>query len=187
MSGKILCCILSLMLMLGGCESGSADIGGVAEYYAGLESVSAEAEIKTNSGALICYEISFLREGDTDSVTILSPESIAGITARLTEGKTEIVYEDLALETLLPDISGYAPADAVSGMIEDLESRMPEEYGFASLDGAETIKMIFKDEYDGGDISKIIWVSKEDFSPIRAEFYIEDTMVMELQIISFSD
>ena len=91
------------------------------------------------------------------------------------------------METLLPDRSGYGPADAVSGMIEDLESRMPEEYGFASLDGAETIKMIFKDEYDGGDISKIIWVSKEDFSPIRAEFYIEDTMVMELQITSFSD
>lgn len=182
---KKLSILMVTLCCLTGCGAEEVDLESVSEYYEQINVLTLEATISTNSGALISYDILFTRTEDGDSVTILSPDSLAGITAKIYPDKTEIVYEDMAVETLLPGISGYVPADAVTGMLKDIGKSVPDEYGLTEVNGREAILLTFADEYDGMTAEKTLWLSRDDLSLIKGEFFLDGVMIMELNVKSF--
>lgn len=181
---KLLLCFLSLAI-LAGCSSQEDNMDAISEYYAGLDALTLEASVTTNSGAVVCYDILFTRNEEGDKVTILSPESLAGITATIYSDKAEVVYQDVAVETLLPGISGYVPADAVSGIIKDLSLSTPDGCGESEASGREAFTVTFTDEYEGMTAEKTLWIDKENMSLLKGEFYLDGTMIMELNVKSF--
>lgn len=181
---RLLLCFVSLMV-LSGCASQQDSIDAISEYYAGLDALTLEASVTTNSGAVVCYDILFTRNEEGDKVTILSPESLAGITATIYSDKAQVVYQDVAVETLLPGISGYVPADAVSGIIKDLSQSTPDGFGESEAAGRDAITVTFLDEYEGMAAEKTLWLDKETMSLLKGEFYLDGTMIMELNVKSF--
>lgn len=181
---KLLLCFISLALMAG-CAAEEDSLGAISEYYAGLDALTVEASVTTNSGAVICYDILFTRNEEGDKVTILSPESLAGITATIYSDKAQVVYQDVAVETLLPGISGYVPADAVSGIIKDLALSTPDSFGESEAAGRDAITVTYLDEYEGMAAEKTLWLDKENMNLLKGEFYLDGTMIMELNVKSF--
>lgn len=181
---KLIACAVMLCCMTA-CSSQDIDLEAVSKFYSDMTSLTLEASITTNSGAVICYDILFTRNEEGDKVTILSPESLAGITAGIYPDKTEIVYEDVAVETLLPGISGYVPADAVTGMIKDLGQTTPNQYGFSQVGERDALAVTFADEYEGLAAEKTIWLDPDDYSLIKGEFFLDGMMIMELQVKTF--
>ncbi len=182
---KRICMLMLIFCSLTGCGSTEVDPKAIAQYYADLEAVTLEADITVNSGALAEYGILFTRTGDGDRVEILRPESLAGIRATILPDKAAVEYDGMALETLLPGISGFVPADAVTGMLDDLAGGVPEYYGEEELEGYPAVVLSYIRELDGMTARKLIWVERESCRPLRAEFYLDAQMIMEVGVKNF--
>ena len=120
------------------------------------------------------------------TVTLLAPESLAGISARTYEGRAEIEYEDVAVETLLPSVSGFVPVDALSGVIDDLCGSVPADYCAEELEGTSCIALTFEtstEEYAG---QKRVWLDSQSLAVLRAEFYLDGQMVMSMSVRDFA-
>ncbi len=182
---KRICLILLVLGCLGGCTQVGVDPQMVSEYYSGLQAVTIEADILVNSGVLAEYGILFARTAETgDRVEILRPESLAGVRANILPDKAEVEYDGMAIETLLPGISGFVPADALSGVLDDLAEGVPEYYGEETLDGRAAIVLSYLRELEGQTARKLVWVDKADYRLLRAEFYLDELMIMEVLVQS---
>ena len=182
---KRICILMFLLCGLSGCGDGEIDPKAVAQYYAGLENVTIEADITVNSGVLAEYGVLFTRTAEGDRVEILRPETLAGISAVILSDKAAVEYEGMALETFLPGISGFVPADAVTGILDDLAQGVPEYYGEEELEGYPTLVLSYIREPEEGTARKLIWVERESWRPLRAEFYLNEQMIMEVGIKNF--
>lgn len=171
---------LLLMLTLTGCGS-SFDPQTAADYYASLEAVTMEASVRADSGVTVDYELLFERCGGEDRVTILSPDSVAGVTAHLKNGVASLEYDDLAVETLLPGLRGFVPADVVSGLLDDLAGDVPDAWG---LQGDE-LELTYSGELDGVRTQKIVWLSADDLHLLGGELYLDDRLTLTVSIGTF--
>ena len=90
------------------------------------------------------------------TVTILQPESVAGISAVLQGNSAQLQYEELSLDALLPEVPGYAPMDMLQQLLIDLQNppefsggeqgHLPLEYRSTESDGTELLKLVMLDE-----------------------------------------
>lgn len=180
--GGALALLLAVCLSAAGCGDTGADfdIGRLQAAYTQAEGIEAEAAITTHSGVLADYVISFTRSGGISTATLIEPESLAGISARTFAGRAEIEYEEVAVETLLPPVSGFVPADALAGVIDDLAGGVPVDYCAGEAEG--DIALTY--ETDGGEYAgcKRIWLDGGTLAVTRAEFYLDGQMVMSMTV-----
>ena len=172
-------------LLFSGCGEEGIDLDDVSEYYGSIEYLTAEASVIANSGVQTSYDILFERSDEGDAVTILSPESLAGITAKIYPDRAEVEYDGMAVETMLPGINGFVPADAISGAIEDLAGSVPEEYCLSEQNGSDVIAVTFVRQAEGLTARKTLFIDRYDMSLLGGEFYLGDMMIMELKVSSF--
>lgn len=178
--------LLACCLLAGGCGSTEFDIEAMRKVYTQAESVTAEAAITTHSGVLADYVVSFVRQDGVSTVTLLEPESLAGISARTFEGRAEIEYEDVAVETLLPPVSGFVPADAMAGVIDDLSGGVPVDYSTVEAEGGERIALTFETVFEDYDGQKRVWLDADTLAVTRAEFYLDGQMIMSMTVNNMS-
>ena len=183
---KRICLLILFLCGLSGCGEDGVDPKAISEYYSGLQAVTVEADIVVNSGTLAEYGVLFTRTAEEgDRVEILSPESLAGIRASILPDKAQIEYDGMALETLLPGISGFVPADALSGVLNDLAEGVPEYYGEEKLGQQPAVVLSYLREFEGMTARKLIWVDRRDHRLLRAEFYLDEQMILEVLAESF--
>ena len=182
---KRICLLMLSFCCLTGCSGTEVDPKTIAAYYDGLQAVTVEADIVVNSGALAEYGVLFTRTEEGDCVEILRPESLAGIRATILPDRAAVEYNGMELETLLPGISGFVPADALSGILDDLAAGVPEYYGEETLDGQAAVVLSYIREPEGTTARKLIWVDRESHKLLRAEFYLDELLIMEVIPQSF--
>lgn len=174
--------LIAFLLLAGGCQSEGFDIEQVRETYAQTVDIDGQADITVNSGVMVDYTVSYQRRGGVSTVTIISPVSLAGISATTAQGRAEVTYEDIAVETLLPAVPGFSPVDALAGVTEDLAGGVPIDSCMETLDGASCVALTFASsagEYEG---EKRVWLDGETLALRRAEFYLDGQMVMALSM-----
>lgn len=181
---KIIFLILPFLFFYG-CGAEDMDPAEIAEYYETLDCLTAEASVVANTGVQTSYNILFTRSSDGDTVEILSPESLAGVTAKIYHDRAEVEYDGMAVETMLPGISGFVPADAISGAIEDLSGSVPEEYCLTEIDGVSAVAVTFVKQIEGTSARKTLFIDRNDMSLLGGEFYLGEMMIMELKVSSF--
>ncbi len=181
--------LIVFLLSAGGCQSEGFDIEQVRARYAQTVDIDGQADITVNSGVMVDYTVTYQRRGGVSTVTIISPVSLAGISATTAQGRAEIVYEDIAVETLLPAVPGFSPVDALAGVTDDLAGGVPIDSCTEALDGADCVALTFSSssgEYEG---EKRVWLDAETLALRRAEFYLDGQMVMALSMgeMTFSE
>ncbi|MGN1014794.1 MAG: hypothetical protein ACI4PM_05500 [Butyricicoccus sp.] len=102
----------------------------IQQGYASASVIETDALIQADSGSERTeYKLHIRYEGGDAphaEVTVLEPESIAGVTAVYDADSGTLTYEDMALETLLPDHDGLTPADAVPALLHSLSTAQPQ-------------------------------------------------------------
>lgn len=181
MFAKRCCCgalALLLILLLCACSKESFDPQQVAEHYAQGE-FSAQYTVTTHAGFYTEYQLTCAQQNDLSSVTILQPESVAGISAVLQNGDTRLQYEDLSLDALLPEAPGYAPMDVLHGLLEDLRSGNPENWGKE----ADLLTLEYKTTFtDGTEARKILSLQAETLELLSAECYLDNSLVLAVRV-----
>ena len=133
--------MISLSKLLSDGESVLAlDIRG--EYLV-LERVTARMEVGADYGRRVyayTMDLDWQREGDT-TVTVTAPETVAGITARISAGETFLEYDGVSLETGPLDESGLSPVGAGIFLMKAATEGFIAESGFDILEGRECLRL----------------------------------------------
>ena len=126
---KALSCVLMMTLLLSGCQAGSVGETPEEAALALREEYKALAGWSATVDVSVCYseavfdftlDAKWQREGET-VLTVIAPELVAGITARIAKGETVLEYDGAGLSLGLLDGSGLTPVSAVTAIMAQIE------------------------------------------------------------------
>ena len=194
---KRLCALMMTLPLLAGCGRGgnggnSAD--GLAltirtEYLA-MTACSATAEITADYGQRV-YEytlsVSWQKGGET-VLTVVEPELIAGITARIRDGSAVLEYDGASLETGLLSGDGLSPMDAVPAMREYILTGYIAECDFEDTEEGRRLWLCCRapEQSPGTGTEAAFWFDVDSHALTRAEILSDGYTVIRCVFIDFT-
>ena len=122
---KILSCVLMMTLLLCGCGSNNTDspenlAALIRAEYLNVSGWNATAELSADYGEQVfdfTVNAAWERDGDT-VITVVQPDLIAGITARIRDGETILEYDGMGLSLGMLDLSGITPVSSLPALMD---------------------------------------------------------------------
>lgn len=174
--------MLALCVLLTACGGRHFDPQTVRDHYADGGQLTARYTVTTHGSFFTEYVLDAAMEGGLMTVTIREPQSVAGVSAVLQNGRAELQYEDVSLDALLPELTGFSPMDSLLGLLTDLSTRLPESWASEEdvlvLDYRQTLS-------DGQESLKRVELEREMLSLRRAELYLQDDLLLALECDDF--
>lgn len=157
--------ILSLCLLLAGCggkdyEKSQQELSrrlGAVEVLSFTANVRAEYEHKTAR-----FTLSYSEDSQGGKVTVLAPQLIAGITARVEPGSTSLEYDGIMLGTGELDDFGLSPMSALPILVQALKDGALDS---GWQEGEFTVMQIQSTD----ELSCTVWFEPEAMIPRQAE------------------
>lgn len=125
---KCLVCVLMTTLLLTGCgKAGGSEAEELAlairgEYLA-MDNCAAQAAVTADYGQRVYrYEMAVSVTGEEALLTLSAPETVAGLTARMTGEENLLEFDGVSVETGPLDDSGLTPVSAVPALLEAAKS-----------------------------------------------------------------
>ena len=123
---KRLLCVLMTTLLLTGC--GAAEVSEAEELaltirgeYLAMDSCAVQAAITADYGQRVYeYEMAVAVGEEETVLTLSAPETVAGLTARLTGEENLLEFDGVSVETGPLDETGLTPVSAVPALLEAL-------------------------------------------------------------------
>ena len=172
----------ALCLLLCGCSPAGVDPEAIRSYYAAAGDCAYTFRVATSGAAAMTFELRLQRQGDTDLVTILAPEGVAGISARVGGDRTLLEYRGAVAETLLPGVPGFTPCDGLTGLLDDLAAATPASCALVPTGEGESILLSYLCRpAQGMEGEKQVWLTP-DYRLQRAEFFLAGSLVMTLEV-----
>ena len=180
MKKRWMLCLLCLvpLLLFSGCSKDRFSPEQLQQRYLGCD-FTAQYTVTTHAGFYTVYELTCERVDGISTVTIRSPQSVAGIQAMMQEGNARLQYGDISVDALLPEVEGFAPMDVLHGVLEDLEGAAPQQYGRENgLLTAEYRKTVS----GGKQAVKILTLDGQTLDLKGAECYLGDSLILTVEI-----
>ena len=175
---RCLAAILLSAFFLVACGKDTFEPQQVAEHFAQGD-FSVQYTVTTHAGFYGEYQLSCEQQNDLSTVTILRPESVAGISALVQAGDAKLQYEDISLDALLPEVAGFAPMDVLHGLVADLRTGIPEHWGREG----ELLTLEYKTTLeDGTETLKILTLQTETLDLLSAECYLNNSLILAVQV-----
>ena len=180
------------LLLLSGCLGGGEgqkllDLAlTVRGEYLAMEGFSARAELTADYGHRVYpYTLEVAGSGEEITLTVLQPELISGITARIREGDALLEYDDLVVETGPLTEQGLSPMSAVPAMLEQLR----EGYLMAwtmEADGSLRITCGEPDSTPDTGTLYDLWLDGESHALLRGEISVDGRRCIQCTFSSFT-
>lgn len=187
--------MITLCLLLAGCgEAGPASADQLAldmrGTYLAMTGCEATLEMTADYGQRV-YEytlfLSYEKEGET-SLTILAPEEVAGITARISSEGTALEYDGVRVETGPMDDQGLSPISAVPVLLETITQGFIAETSVEAWGEGESLVVTCRDPDGEVGVGREIglWFDTEDFSLLQGEILSDGYQVIRCTVQDFS-
>lgn len=125
---RLLFCVLMTTTLLAGCgKTGGNEAEELAltirgEYLA-MDACAAQAAVTADYGQRVYqYEMAVAVDGKETALTLSAPETVAGLTARITEKDSLLEFDGVSVETGPLDENGLTPVSAVPTLLEAAKS-----------------------------------------------------------------
>lgn len=170
--------LCGFLLPLCACGKNKPDYPQIAEYYTDKDFM-AQYTVTTHAGFYAEYQLDCRFENGSSCITILAPDSVAGVCAVLQGDGALLQYEDVSIDALLPEITGYAPMDALHVLMMQLKGEEPEFLGYES----DKITLEYRNMLsDGRECMKTISLHPETLDLQSAECYLDGSLVLALHM-----
>ena len=137
--------------------------------------VRAEYEHKTARFAL-----SYEEDGEGGRVTVLAPELIRGVSARVKPGSSTLEYDSVVLDTGSLDSFGLSPLSSLPAMLRAM--RLGHVDSIWEEDG-KTVVTLEPDE----ELRCAVWFSTPDMRPLRAELITDGRVRVYIDISDWTE
>ncbi len=125
---KCLICVLMTTLLLAGCGQGRGNEGEelaltIRGEYLAMDGCAARAAVTADYGQRVYrYEMAVAVSGGETLLTLSAPETVAGLTARMSGGENLLEFDGISVETGPLDENGLTPVSAVPALLEAARS-----------------------------------------------------------------
>lgn len=176
------------MLILCGCSavSNPEDVAAsVREAYVNAADIEIVTDITSNlDEETITYQIGYShhkQEGNISAeMTVLAPESIAGIKATITGEDFVFSYEDTELETAMPDRKGLTPADVTTYLLYDLMNGVPAQVWTEN----DLLVLRYESREEAGTVVKDVYLQPDTDALTNAQIYNNGEQIMSCNFVS---
>lgn len=154
---------------------------GIRAYYQEQNEIEQLVKISAEFSDWVSeYLVSYQHKRDGDCiVSVLEPESIAGITVTLRNGETILATDGLQLETGRLDEQGMTPISVLPRLLQVWETH-PSGVESVKENGVDCLLLV----YDEETVSYRTVFSRETYLPLRAEVFCEGECVLRLQYVT---
>ena len=124
------------------------------------------------------FSLRYSQEDGVQRVTVLSPASISGISARIERGGTSLEYDGLILDTGDLDDYGLSPMSALPLLVDALCRGLAD--AFWTQEDGDVVKILYDDHTDAQ-----VWFTDE-MIPTHAELICGGTVTVACNIMNWS-
>ena len=193
---KLLSCVLMMTLLLAGCggQSGEESPDNLAAQirgeYLSLSAWTATVSVTADYGERVydfVLDVSWEKEGET-VLTVVEPELIAGITARLKEDGAYLEYDGASLSTGPLTGEGMTPLEAVPFLMEQLTSGYMARCDHETWDERQVLRVDCRDpEGEKGTGSECaLFFDPDTHDLLRAELSYDGAVVLTAEFTDFT-
>ena len=193
-----ICALMMTLPLLAGCSGGEQGGGNSADElalsirteYLAMTSCAATVEMTADYGQRV-YEytltVSWQKGGET-LLTVVKPENIAGITARIQNGSALLEYENASLETGLLSAEGLSPMEAVPAILDYIFSGYIAECDFETVGEKQQLWFCCRDPENspGTGTEAAFWFDAESHALERAEVLSDGYTVIQCVFTDFT-
>ena len=177
--------VILLVLFLSGCGGASGEMNRSLMLREKLQKGSCvfTAKVTADYGdKLYIFTLNCVGDAQGDlSFTVEEPESISGITGRITGAGGELTFEDTALSFPLMADGQVTPVSGPWLLLKTLRSGYLSSAG---MDG-EYLRLCMDDSYRDDALHLDIWVNGENM-PVKAEILYSGRKILSLEVASFA-
>ena len=190
--------MMILCLLLASCGQDGQGGGSKAEQlaleirteYIVMTACTASMDVTADYGERVyqyTMDLTYTKEGDT-LLTVTAPESVAGVSARLTAGQTALVYEGVRLETGPLSADGMSPVDAVPALLSAAREGFLAECVLEDRDGVQVLQTVCRDPEasPGVGLEYRLWYDAATHALLRGEVARDGYTVIQCVFTSFT-
>lgn len=189
---KVLLCVPMMTLLLTACSMGPAEVSQAEEMalavrgeYLELSAWTAEAEVSADYGQRVYqYQLTASWDGEETVLTLTSPETVSGLTARLKGEEGVLEYDGLWLETGPLDGDGLTPATALPALVE--EARSGYITACALEDGLLRVSCGDPEGRQGEGRECVLWFDGDTHALVRGEISMDGFRVISCVFSEFT-
>lgn len=180
---KLLLCVPMITLLLLPACAGRAGAGEAEELalairgeYLAMTSCTADAAVTADYGRRVYqYDMAVEVDGEETVLTLSAPETVAGITARLTGEDSFLEYDGLCLETGPLDGDGLTPVSAIPALLSAARSGYITACTPEEGDGSSLLRIDTGDPEGspGAGTEVSLWFDSATHALVRGEIYID--------------
>ena len=177
--------ILSLLILLPLLLCGCGDRAAVRRFeafsgdLAAKETLSYTAKLRAEyPDRSVEFTLAYQKDAEGEEVTVLAPERIAGIRARVQPDSSALVYEGLILDLGPLDAYGLTPMSALPRLTDILLHGAVDSHW--EEDGLRVYRLILDDH-----LSATVWFG-EGMIPVRAELASDDNVCVFCELSDWS-
>jgi len=181
------------LLLLAGCggESLEAQAARLNAPLAAAETVDVTGEMTLDYGQRIAtFTLNYVGDTENGVVTVLFPESIAGIRLELQDGMIVMDLDTVKLDSGTLDREGLAPITVLPTVLEAMREGYVVACTRETLDGRACLRTLY--QLGSADLSEAdallcgVWVDEADGTPVYAEISVGGTAVVKCEFLAFT-
>lgn len=193
---KLLCCVLMMTLLLTACGGGRE--GSEAEElalqargaYLAMTACSGTAQVTADYGQRVYrYTMSFSSDQEGTVLTLLEPETVAGITARLSgEEGSLLEYDGAVLETGPLNEDGLTPVSAVPALLDAIRTGYLDICDLEERGEQRLLRLTIRDPQaqPGTGVETDLWFDAASLSLCRGEISQDGFCVIQCEFFDFT-
>lgn len=187
-------CVLMMMLALSACGGARENdpqqqVLALRTDYLEADGCTAKLTVKADYGQRVyAYDVEVVVAGGESVLTVTAPEELAGITARLTDGQSQLEYDGAVLETGPLSEDGLTPLSAVPALLECARSGFIHSSTAERLGERETLRVLCRDpEQPAGKGREVsLWFDSASRALIQGEIHLDGYRVILCEFESFT-
>ena len=183
--------MITLCLLLaacGGTKEAKNDAAAAREPYHDMDGALMEAMVSCPQGdrlweaALRCDYV----PGGESTVEVLSPETIAGVKARVDETDWKLEYEDVCLDAGALSAEAISPAACLPRLMNALRDGWLLEENEEDWNDVPCLRLtVDQSGLQDGKILTTLWLRRDDGTPLRGEIAVENEIILTAEFTSF--
>ena len=172
-----------LMLLLTACGGGGEKVDPAAELqaqYAALSAATMEADVTCHyPDEVRDYTLLCEYTPSESTVTVLSPDNLAGISATVADGKLHLNYDDISLDAGGYSAAAISPVAALPRLMAAAGSGYITEQSEESINERSCLRLAC-DLPDDESTLYTTWFDQDTLLPLRSEITVDGEMVFEV-------
>lgn len=192
---KLGCVLMIFLLLLTGCGGKGLDEAEQAALdirarYLSAAGFTATLDITADYGQRVFDCVLALEHtaGEESVLTVMEPELLSGVTARLKDGESLLEFDGVRLETGALSGTGLSPMDCVPWLLEEIQGGFLSTWGLEDLGERACVRVTTSDPALplGSGQEASLWFDRESFAWVRGEISVDGAMVLACQVSDFT-